>query len=372
VVGPEATRIFYDPDRFDRRGVIPAPVRDTLFGACGVHFHDGAAHGRRKDLFLRVLDRDGTAALAGAVERSWDAHFPRFPGQEVVVFEDAAEVLARGVHAWAGVPLAEEAVAATTADLLAMVDGFASVGPRHLRARQARNRQEARVRQVVRFARAGAHPPAAGSPLAAVLDHRDADGSRLDEHTAAVELLNLLRPTVAVAWFAMFAAHALHVYPGHAAPLAGGDPDAALRFAHEVRRFYPFAPFLAARARQVQEVDGVHVAQDSLLVLDLFGQDHDPRLWPSPWTFDPARHAGRPARATAGPPGQLVDLVPQGGGDPAAGHRCPGEPATVTLLARIMPRLASLPRALRPGQDLRVTRHRTPARVVSGMRLVVR
>lgn len=47
--------------------------------------------------------------------------------------------------------------------------------------------------------------------------HREPDGAPLDPRTAAVEVLNVVRPTVAVSWFVTFAAHALHRWPEHRA-----------------------------------------------------------------------------------------------------------------------------------------------------------
>ena len=49
--------------------------------------------------------------------------------------------------------------------------------------------------------------------LEVVAWHRELDSKFLDEQTAAVELLNIVRPAVAVAWFVSFAALALHQHP---------------------------------------------------------------------------------------------------------------------------------------------------------------
>lgn len=57
-----------------------------------------------------------------------------------------------------------------------------------------------------------------------------------------MELINLLRPTVEVAWFVMFAALALHQYPECRDKLDAGQDDYLERFVQEVRRFYPFFP----------------------------------------------------------------------------------------------------------------------------------
>jgi fatty-acid peroxygenase len=364
LVGEAGTRLFYDPESFDRRGVMPPNVQQTLFGDAAVHLLDGPEHRVRKAMFTSALGPVGRARLLGCVETEWERATERWQGREVVLFDEAAHVLCAGVHAWAGLPLADEAVPATAADMVAMVDGFATLGPRYLRARRARGRQERRLADLVERARAGRLAPDPGTPFDQVTRHRDLDGALLDPHTAAVELLNLLRPTVAIAWFVAYSAHALVHWPDERRFLEGGGAGSAhaVAFADEVRRFYPFAPLLAARAVRDVTHEGVTVRRGGLGVLDVFGQNHHADLWPDPWTFSTARHVGRERG--------LYDLIPQGGGDAAEGHRCPGEPATVDIVAALAVRLVRLPYVV-PQQDLRVTRHRAPARIRSGMVLAV-
>jgi hypothetical protein len=64
-----------------------------------------------------------------------------------------------------------------------------------------------------------------------IATHHDADGRELDARTAGVELLNVLRPTVAVARYVTFAALALHDHPEWRSRLApaGGGPGAGDR-----------------------------------------------------------------------------------------------------------------------------------------------
>jgi cytochrome P450 len=81
--------------------------------------------------------------------------------------------------------------------------------------------------------------------------------------------------------------------------------------------------------------------------------DHDPLLWPDPYAFLPKRFVDRSI-------GEF-DLVPQGGGDPRTGHRCPGEKVTVALLGALAQRLARLDYYL-PPQDLDISPSRVPAR----------
>jgi fatty-acid peroxygenase len=275
----------------------------------------------------------------------------------VVLFDEAGVVLTRGVCRWAGLPGEAVDAESLARDLIAMVDGFASPGPRHLRARRARSRQEARTARLIEDVRSGAVTAPDGSVLERVARHRDAPDRPLDARTAAVELLNVLRPTVAVSWFVAFSAHALHRWPAHRERLRAGDDAFATAFAHEVRRFYPFAPFLGGRVVTDLTWRGASVPAGGILLLDVYGQNHDEELWGDPYAFRPERFLDRPP----GPD----ELIPQGGGDPAGGHRCPGERVTVGLLGALAVRLARLDYTV-PEQDLRIPLRRIPTRPRSG------
>lgn len=354
--GPDAVRFFYDERHVERATALPGPVLSTLFGHGAVHTLDGRDHRVRKDMFLSLLT--GAEAVAGLVDRVglvWDEAVPSWSGRRVVLFDEAGRVLTRGVCHWAGIPL-DDAVPVAR-DMVAMVDGFATAGPRHWRARRARARREAWLGQLVEDVRAGLVTAPAGSALDVVTRHRDADGQFLDPHTAAVELLNVIRPTVAVAWFVAYAGHALHRRPGMRERLRGDDLSYAVAFAHELRRFYPFAPFVGGRAVTDLEWRGEPIPSGTMILLDLFGQNHDPAVHDDPYTFEPRRFLQRPPARD--------ELIPQGGGDRAAGHRCPGEDVTVALLRDLAPRLARLEYDV-PEQDLRIPLNRMPTRVRSG------
>ncbi|HSX97870.1 MAG TPA: cytochrome P450, partial [Streptomyces sp.] len=68
------------------------------------------------------------------------------------------------------------------------------------------------------------------------------------------------------------------------------------------------------------------------ILLDVYGQNHDPELWDEPYAFAPPRFLQQPPHRD--------ELVPQGGGDRTTGHRCPGADITIALLASLAPRLA--------------------------------
>ncbi|MFD0484476.1 cytochrome P450 [Kineococcus sp. GCM10028916] len=367
--GPQGVRTFYDSSRTARSGAVPGVLSNVLFGRGAVHGLDDAEHRVRKELFTSVLAPENVQSLlteSGAQWRRTVLGWQRGRGR-FVLFEEAVHVLGRSVLRWSGVSDGEDEQRDTRRahDLMLIVDGFGSAGRRFLRARAARSRCERWARDAVRQARAGG--AAGSSALGAIAHHRDTHGDLLDERTAAVELLNVLRPTVAVAWLVCQAAVALHENPdwrdivlaADAAGDRGGAEELAVAVAHEVRRRYPFVPALAARVRRDGEVDGQRLRRGDRLVIDVVGTHRDPAEWPRPEAFDPDRFLGQGMCPVS------HAFLPQGAGDARTGHRCPGEPATVRLLAQAVRVLASVEHRL-PAQDLRMAPRPVPSRPASG------
>ncbi|MFJ9343073.1 cytochrome P450 [Streptomyces sp. NPDC101733] len=357
--GPEAVGFFYDERHVLRTAALPDPVLDTLFGRGAVDAVAGGAHRVREELFFALLkDQTGIAAFGGHVTWRWREAVAGWERGRVVLFDEAATVLARAVCDWAGLPLSEAGTAALARDCTAMVDGFASPGLRHLRARRARDRQEKALAALIIDVRDGPEVDAKKSALEAVAWHRGADGALLAPRIAAAELLNVIRPTIAIAWFAVFAAHALFRRPHHRDRLNSDTEGAyAEAFAHEVRRFYPFTPFVGGLAARDLTWRGKEIRKGSLILLDIYGQNHDPGLWEQPYHFDPHRfiHANV----------SLDHLIHQGGGDPAGSHRWPAEVVTVTALAAFAAELARLDYEV-PDQDLTIPLSRMPTAPRSG------
>ena len=358
ISGPDAARFFYATGNFERHNALPPNVVHTLFGK-GVHTLDGEAHRARKALFVSLLMGDGIDTLAKLTGEVFDEATERWRGHGgISLFDESAKVLADAVTRWTGVPEDQRDPDALAGDLVAMVDGFASAGVRFARARAARVRQERRFASIIETVR---RREPSDEPLSVVAHHLE-DGYLLDARTAAVELLNIIRPTTAVAWFVAFAGHALDRWPSSRARLRDGDDEFTTAFVHELRRFYPFAPFLGGRAVRDLVFQGVRIPAGALVLLDVYGQHHDPRVWPEPYEFRPERFLGRPV-------GEF-ELIPQGGGDPRTGHRCPGEKMTIAVLGTIVQRLAKLDFYL-PPQNASIDLSRVPARVSTGPRIVL-
>ncbi len=143
MTGKAAAALFYDEKRFDREGVAPGWLGKTLFGEGGVQGLDGPAHTLRKAMFMAMMT-PGRVERLGAITTDWLRVYARkWAGMDrVVLYDEMNELLTRAVCDWAGVPLRERDVSRRSAELTAMFDQAAPVGPGHLQARLARKRAE--------------------------------------------------------------------------------------------------------------------------------------------------------------------------------------------------------------------------------------
>lgn len=332
VGGQDGARLFYDTDRMRRQGAIPAPTRRALFGRGAVHGMDGAEHAHRKSMFLALLDRPAVELVVAAAGRRWTDALERWPEDRTMAVQPAAAVVLAGAALdWVGIPATPEHVLDRSRELFEVVDGFGSFGPRWGRSGLARQRSQRWIREAI--VRARALPEAAPPVVREVAMHRNGDGSLLDLGVATVEVHNLLRPAVAVSWLITYSVLGLAADPALRQRVAADEPGVARAFAHEVRRLYPFVPLLAAVATCDFDWQGHSVQRGQLVVLDVVGSHHDPSDWPCPDELVVDRFLERE-------PGPF-ELLAQGGGDPVAGHRCPGEPLTVELVMDAARRFAA-------------------------------
>ncbi|UMG93663.1 hypothetical protein [Nocardioides sp. TF02-7] len=322
VRGEEGARLFYDEAVVARTRAVPPPLAWLLFGRGAVHGLDGAAHRERKRLFLEVLTPERTEPLVAAVRARLQDRVPSWK-HGTPVFDELVEVYGGAVLSWAGIRLDDVEAARVSHRLAEIVDGFGFAGVAYARGWRSRLVANRWARRLVREVREGSSIVQRDRPLGMIAARAD-----LDDRTAAVELLNVLRPTVAVAWPATLATAQLLRSPEPATVTS----DELLRpYVHECRRLQPFAPRTdrpgpphrdrrrsgAAPGRPDRARRRRHPHRPAHLVAR-------PRRPPPPSAFEPRRFAD-------GEPSPYA-LVPQGGGDPATGHRCPGEPLTVRLL----------------------------------------
>ncbi|MEA9760396.1 cytochrome P450 [Xanthomonas campestris pv. raphani] len=356
--GPDALATFYHPGRFTRVGAMPPTTLRLLQGRGSVQQLDGDAHLQRKRLFLSVLTPAETSRLVACFEEEWSRQADTWARSAHIILQQEAEhVLCRAACRWAGMPLRAQQSRPLARDLGAMIDGAGAFGPRWVRGWRGRRRVERWVARAVRnVRRAGTAPEA--SIAATVAWHRDADGVLLSVPTAVTELINLLRPIVAVARWISFCALALHEHPPLRSRLRAGEPGLLQNTVQEVRRFYPFFPLIGGRVRMPFVWRDRHFKQGDWMMVDLYGTNHHPAVWRDPERFDPSRFEHWK--------GSRYDFVAQGGGSVERDHRCPGENPSIALLMSALSLLASSDYTL-PPQDLRYPLNRFPTLPRSGV-----
>lgn len=378
VTGPVQAARFYDGGTLTRQGAMPPHMLKVLQDQGSVTTLDGDRHRVRKALFLSLMTAPRLADAAALFASELDDAIERWSRAGDVVFDrEIAEVITRSTCAWAGVPLTDALAPQLAADFQAMFDGAGAVGPRWVRAAIGRAQIERWGKRLAEAVQSGRVRPEPGTALHALASHEDERGRPLDPEILMTELVNVIRPTVAVGRYLTFAALSLQAHPARREQLsnAGLRPSVVLteadghgvdapadpvwRFVQEVRRTAPFFPVMAGRTLRETDWDGHPLPKGHRVLLDLYGTNHDPSAWSLPSTFDPDRFAkweGDPYR-----------LIPQGAGDHRTDHRCPGEWLTIALMHAGVAALVHKVDYEVPPQDLSVSLRRIPARPASGL-----
>ncbi len=352
---------------------MPAFIQESLFGHGSVHTLDAAEHRHRKETFLGLAYDDAQVTrLEPFLEREWQRELEAWHGGGARSAYDAAVgAIGRAMQRWAGLPGTADARTRWAQRQAQIVDGFGvPYSPEYALTIINRTWSDRHARKLIEAVRDGRLEATAGTALHAWAWHRDRDGELLDARLAGVELQNSFRPAIAVARFVAFAAKALHEQPEWRARIAAETAERgrltggplAIAFAHELRRTAPFVPMLPAEAIRDLELDGQHVPAGGTVFIDVLGTDLDDASWSTAASFDPERFVGVDDVES------IEAFVPQGGGRPSTGHRCPGEKVTLSTLTSAIAALSD-PRVIIEGEGLEVDRRRMPTKPASGGRV---
>ena len=322
--GEAAGKLFYTERYIQRRGAAPLWLQKTLTGRGSIQNLDGEQHRRRKKMMLALCTGESVKHLTDTF-----AHFLQQASmaweleRHVKLYDQFREILARSVCHWAGVPLENEDVSERTNQLAALFERSASFGIGQIKARRARRASEAWLARLINEVRTHQLLVSSDCVLMRIATYREVDGTLLSAEEAAVELLNILRPTVAVAVYAVCCALGLVLSPTSRERM-NAELGYLDLFVQEVRRFFPFFPGVMGMVRDDFQWRGYDFKKGWRVVFDLYGTNHDPRLWDDPDEFMPDRFRGQ-APAPYG-------FVAQGGGDARETHRCAGEMMTLELM----------------------------------------
>ena len=359
LVGEEGSRLFYNPELFIRKGAAPKRVQKTLLGVNAIQGTDGEKHLNRKELFLTLLMNPQriddlakifSVKLSSAASQWEEAH-------TIVIFEEMKNIICSSAFQWIGLPLKDEEIKDKAQEFIDMIYAFGSVGPNYWKGKKARCRQELFLQKIIKKVRLGELKCKSNSPLYVVSTYKE-EGEELSENMAAIELINIIRPIVAISTFITFSCLAIYEYPASKRELKMKNQDYYQYFVQEVRRFYPFAPFVGAKAKKDFIYRGQNITEGTLVLLDIYGTNHDQKIWNNPYEFNPLRFKDKTR--------SLYTFIPQGGGEYLTGHRCPGEAITLEMMKVFLDFFINKIEYRLPKQNLSYNLHKIPTLPESG------
>lgn len=359
VYGQEAAKKFYDPNNFKREGAMPKLVLKTLFGEEGVQTMDGQSHEHRKTIFMNLMTPKRMEDYHQIVDKNLSEKLDQQQG-EFDLFDLSKDVLFRSICEWAGIDLSKipkEEVEQLADYQISMISSAVTNPATHIRGVENRKKSEKWAQSLIGNARI--HPVANKEEVAlyAFANATDEQGELLPINVAAVELLNVIRPTVALTVWIALMGHALFSRPDIYQRLRAEFTQLQDSFIQEMRRYYPFFPMLPAFATKDVEIDGYMIPKDSWVVLDLYGTNHDERSIESPEVFRISRYLGKEKHISYD---EEYEMIAQGGGKFEAMHRCAGEWITLHTLRVFSDQLVNKYEFSVPDQDWSIPMNQFP------------
>lgn len=359
--GKEGAELFYDNEKIQREGMLPKRLVNTLFGKGAIHTIEGKKHIDRKALFMSLMTEGNLQYVRELTRNYWLTNTQRMENMgQVNVYRESIVLLTRVGIRWAGVQAPEEDIERIATDMDIMIDSFKAIGTAfkgYKSSKDARRRVEDWLEdQIIQTRKGNIHPPE-GTALYELSHWEDYKGNPMDSRTCAIDLMNTFRPLIAINRFVAFGMLAMYENPVTVEKIKT-EPDYAYKFSQEVRRFYPFVPFLPGMAKEDINFKGYQIEKGTRLALDIYGTLHDENVWENPNEFRPERFENWD--------GSPFDLIPQGGGDYWTNHRCAGEWITIIIMEETMKYFASRVTYDVPEQDLTVDLNSIPGYIKSG------
>lgn len=359
VYGKEAARAFYDPANFKRKGAMPKLVLKTLFGEGGVQTLDDEEHNQRKKVFMDLMTPKRMEDYHRIVDRTLTEKMEHLQG-ELELFDVAKDVLFRSICEWSGIDLTkmnEREINQLAEYQISMISSAVTNPITHIKGIENRKKSEKWAQSLIEDARIN---PVAGKEnvaLYAFANAKDTQGNLLPIDVAAVELLNIIRPTVALTVWIALMGHALFSRPDIYQRLHTEFDELQDSFIQEMRRYYPFFPMVPAFAKKDVTIDGYLIPEDSWVVLDLYGTNHDERSIETPEVFRISRYVGKEKHISYD---EEYEMIAQGGGKFEAMHRCAGEWITLHALRVFSDQLVNKYEFSVPEQDWTIPMNQFP------------
>jgi len=359
IYGEEAARKFYDPENFKREGAMPKPVLKTLFGEDGVQTLDGKAHHHRKNYFMDLMTPERMEEYHQVLAKHLSEALDKQHG-EFELFDLANKVLFNAISEWSGINLAKfdkETLEKLAENQISMISSAVTSPTDHMKGISDRKESEKWAQELIKEARKHPVPGKENRALYTFANATDLNGELLPVEVAAVDLLNIIRPTVALTVWVALMGHALFAKEGIYNALQADFANLQDPFIQEMRRYYPFFPMLPAISISDVEIDGYEIPKDSWVVLDVYGTNHDERNLVLPEQFDIERYIGKAKDLSYE---EEYEMIAQGGGKFREMHRCAGEWITLHSMRVFSDHLVNKYEFTVPEQDWTIAMNQFP------------
>lgn len=359
IYGEEAARKFYDPENFKREGAMPKPVLKTLFGEDGVQTLDGKAHHHRKNYFMDLMTPERMEEYHQVLAKHLSEALDKQHG-EFELFDLANKVLFNAISEWSGINLAKfdkETLEKLAENQISMISSAVTSPTDHMKGISDRKESEKWAQELIKEARKHPVPGKENRALYTFANATDLNGELLPVEVAAVDLLNIIRPTVALTVWVALMGHALFAKEGIYNALQADFANLQDPFIQEMRRYYPFFPMLPAISISDVEIDGYEIPKDSWVVLDVYGTNHDERNMVLPEQFDIERYIGKAKDLSYE---EEYEMIAQGGGKFREMHRCAGEWITLHSMRVFSDHLVNKYEFTVPEQDWTIAMNQFP------------
>jgi fatty-acid peroxygenase len=353
VSGEEAASLIYNNNYFVPRGTTLKRIQKRLFGEKDGQIPDDSLHRQRREMFMSLMGPEQISNLAALTHEQFLLSASQWENEKLLyLLDEARKIMCIVAFQWAGVPFKPEDIPRRSKECGDMFDALSEVGPQHSVGQIAQRSTERWIKNLISQVRGGWLSSVPGSAMYTISFYKE-KGKHLNLRIAADELINILKPIVTISNYIVFAAVAMHQHPITQSKIIKGDKNYLDWFVQEVRRFYPFTPFVGARVRDTFTWKGYEFPKGRLVLLDVYGTDHDPRKWERPYEFWPERFRNFKPKP--------FEIIPQGVDDHNISYRTAGERITLEATKVVVKFLAASIKYDVPDQDLSIDLSHIPA-----------
>src|SRR5690625_3399970 len=135
--GKDEAELFYNQEKFKRKGAIPKRIVRSFFGRNSVQTLDKHVHRQRKNMLMSVMTAEKIKQLVNIVKQEWENAIDEWEQKnEIIFYEEIQKLLAKSACRWVGVPLSENKLNKRTKELASLFESATAIGPAYWTGRR--------------------------------------------------------------------------------------------------------------------------------------------------------------------------------------------------------------------------------------------